>query len=477
MADFEILVGAKPEANFTELVDQINKLFEKANKTLEIKVKATGDAEVLADLQKQISSLRASMNASGSSALNSNLSGISKAAQTASSEMGELSRRVSEYIGDAKNASTVTSTYKNSMTGVSTTVKETANAEGTLQVATTKVTETFKASATAAKEKAAAEKQATQAANEQASAEKSAENELRKYQNAASQFNAKLTQIQSALGKYTQAEHSRTQSSRDAYAALKNEEQAMLNFKSKVDSATASEEEIRAATASANDVLKASEQTIKANGDATKSLTSRFSELATKFGSWLTVSQAIMLAVRALKQMVSVAIEVDTAMTELKKVTDETDATYSQFLDNASSRASKLGATLSDVVTATADFARLGYNLSDATDLADAAIIYKNVGDNIEDISTASESIIATMQAFGIEADDAMSIVDKFNEVGNNFAIGSDGIGEALTRSAAAMNAAGNTLDETIALTTAANTVVQNPESVGEFAPNNTVTY
>lgn len=42
----------------------------------------------------------------------------------------------------------------------------------------------------------------------------------------------------------------------------------------------------------------------------------------------------------------------------------------------------------------------------------------------------------------------------------NNFAISSGGIGEALLRSAAAMNAAGNTLDETIALTTAANTVV-----------------
>lgn len=49
----------------------------------------------------------------------------------------------------------------------------------------------------------------------------------------------------------------------------------------------------------------------------------------------------------------------------------------------------------------------------------------------------------------------------------NEFAISSDGIGEALVRSAAALDAAGNSLDESIALITAANTIVQDPDSVG----------
>ena len=49
----------------------------------------------------------------------------------------------------------------------------------------------------------------------------------------------------------------------------------------------------------------------------------------------------------------------------------------------------------------------------------------------------------------------------------NNFAISSGGIGEALQRSASSLAAANNTLDESIALITAANTVVQNPEVVG----------
>ena len=124
-----------------------------------------------------------------------------------------------------------------------------------------------------------------------------------------------------------------------------------------------------------------------------------------------------MAAYRAIGKMVKNVIALDTAMTELKKVTNETDAAYAAFLDRAEKRAKSLGATLTDTVNATADFARLGYGIHDAEKLADAAVVYKNVGDGIDNISIASESIIATMQAFGIAADDAMSIVDKFNEV------------------------------------------------------------
>ena len=160
--------------------------------------------------------------------------------------------------------------------------------------------------------------------------------------------------------------------------------------------------------------------------------------------------------------------EIDSALTELKKVTDETDETYEKFLDTASKVGSEIGSTIANFTDATADFARLGYSIEEATKLAEAASIYKNVGDGIDSVSQATESIISTMKAFGIEAENSMSIVDKFNEVGNNFAISSTGIGEALQRSASALYESGNTIDESIALITAANSVVQNPEQVGK---------
>jgi TP901 family phage tail tape measure protein len=161
-----------------------------------------------------------------------------------------------------------------------------------------------------------------------------------------------------------------------------------------------------------------------------------------------------------IKQGVQYVREIDAALTELKKVTDETEASYDRFLQTASKTAGKLGSTVSDFVNATADFARLGYNIEQASKLAEAASVYKNVGDGITDVAQASESIISTMKAFGIEANNAMGIVDRFNEVGNNFAISSTGIGEAMQRSASALYESGNTIDESIALITAANSVV-----------------
>lgn len=213
--------------------------------------------------------------------------------------------------------------------------------------------------------------------------------------------------------------------------------------------------------------ISSSSAIIKEAGENTKTFSDRVGGLAAKFTSWLTISQVIMQVYRALREMVSVVAEVDAAMTELRKVTDETEATYDKFLDTAAVRAKAIGATISDTVNATADFARLGHSIADASVLADAAIVYKNVGDGVEDINQASKSIISTMQAFGIEAANVMTIVDKFNIVGNKFAISSTGIGEALLNSASALAAAGNTLDESIALITAANEVIQNPEKVG----------
>ena len=195
-------------------------------------------------------------------------------------------------------------------------------------------------------------------------------------------------------------------------------------------------------------------------GDAIRSAYARF-------GGWTIITRTLTSAWHSVQMMYQNVVELDTAMTELKKVTNETDDTYEKFLINASNRSKELGATLADTVNATADFARLGYSIDDASSLADAAIVYKNVGDGITDISVASSSIISTMKAFGIEAEDAMTIVDKFNEVGNNFAISSVGIGDALMNSASALVAANNTLDESIALITAANNVIQDPDKVG----------
>lgn len=137
-----------------------------------------------------------------------------------------------------------------------------------------------------------------------------------------------------------------------------------------------------------------------------------------KFGGWSLATKSFMTVINTFKKSVDAVKEIDSAMTELKKVTDLTSKEYKQFGETAISMANTVGAKLSDVINSTADFSRLGYNIADATELSKAALIYMNVGDSIEDVGEATSSIISTMKAFGIEAANSMSIIDMFNEVG-----------------------------------------------------------
>lgn len=212
--------------------------------------------------------------------------------------------------------------------------------------------------------------------------------------------------------------------------------------------------------------FKESEISMRGLNKLGASLKDQFSQAAQSFTQWLSVSSGVMALVYQLQKMPKEVIAVNSAMIELNKVSNASTSEIKKYFDEAAESAKRYGSSVSDLISATADWSRLGYSLPDSKKLAEVATLYKNVGDGI-DIATANESLVSTLQGFKLEANDAMHIIDAFNEVGNNFAIGSDGIGEALKRSASSMYAAGNTLEETIGLVTAANAVVQDPDSIG----------
>lgn len=186
------------------------------------------------------------------------------------------------------------------------------------------------------------------------------------------------------------------------------------------------------------------------------------------FKSWLSATSIVMSGISTARKMASAVYDIDTAMTELDKVSDSTLSELNRSLEKSTETAKKYGAAVDEVINATADWSRLGYDLPDAEYLAEVATIYKNVGDGI-DIDTANQSLESTLQGFQLDADEALSIIDKFNEVANNFPIDTAGIGEALQRSAASFYAANTDLSKSIALITGTNSVVQDPDSVGKY--------
>lgn len=186
--------------------------------------------------------------------------------------------------------------------------------------------------------------------------------------------------------------------------------------------------------------------------------------LAATLGTYFGLDDVINLVQEGARQVINLNSEI----VDLAKVSEQTTKQIYENFSDYSSIAKDIGATISDTIDATANWSRNGYNIPDAQDLAEVALIYKNVGDNI-DISAANDSLISTLRGFKMEANEAMKIVDVFNEVSNNEAITSSGIGEALQRSAASFEVAGTSLEKAVALVTATNSVIQNPDKVGNM--------
>lgn len=216
-----------------------------------------------------------------------------------------------------------------------------------------------------------------------------------------------------------------------------------------------------------SDQLEVLKQKARAAGEAGKTFGQRFQEGFAKFASWFSISQLFMTMMNSIGRMVEKVTEIDTAMTSLKKVTDESAASYAKYMDDALGRSKDLSARAPDYIEASAGWARMGFDIEEAQRLGELSMIYYNVGDGVESVDAATSSLISTMKAFNIEAADAESILDKLNYVGNNYGITSGGIGEILQRSAASMAAANTDLIKTIALGTAGNEIINNPEKVG----------
>ena len=190
-------------------------------------------------------------------------------------------------------------------------------------------------------------------------------------------------------------------------------------------------------------------------------LTDMNSKFVAQFLSW----QDWIMYIRQAARMV---IDLNTQITELAKVSEQTSKQIYADFDSYADIAKDVGGTISDTISATSDWARNGYGIPDSKELARVALLYKNVGDGIN-IDEANESLISTLRGFKLEADQAEHIIDVFNEVSNNESISSAGIGNALQRSAASFNAANTSLEKSVALVTATNSVLQDPEKVGNM--------
>lgn len=204
-------------------------------------------------------------------------------------------------------------------------------------------------------------------------------------------------------------------------------------------------------------------------GLETETLGQKLSRLFKEHFQTAIAMAGVAMVKQGLREVYNNVLELDTAVTELKKVSSMTGDEMNSYLERTATNARELGASISDLVTSAADWKRLGYSDEDSEELARVAALMANVGDGIDNATTASSYLISTMQGFGLVADDAEHLLDCMNQIANTEPVSMEDLGIIMQKSSAAMSAAGNTYQETLAMASALNGVLQDSESSGTF--------
>jgi len=205
-------------------------------------------------------------------------------------------------------------------------------------------------------------------------------------------------------------------------------------------------------------------------GRAGKSLidvfkTSRLHQMVAQVAGMFSVYDVI----NGLKQVASTIRELDTAYTEMRKVSDESAQSLKNFQKESFSTADSVGTTALAMQDATATWMRLGESLDEAKESAKDATVLLNVSE-FDNIDEATDSLVAMSQAY--KDLDKMEIIDVLDKIGNEYSISTDQLSTALKDSAAVLKTQGNDLAESVALINAGNAITQDAsKTAGETLP------
>ena len=133
---------------------------------------------------------------------------------------------------------------------------------------------------------------------------------------------------------------------------------------------------------------------------------------------YISASTLIYTAIRAVKNGISDVVALDTALVDLRKTTDATESELKQFYYTSNDVAKQLGVTTQEVISAAAEWSRLGYSIKDAETMAQVSSIFKSISPGM-DMTEATDGLVSAMKAFDIEANQALDgIASKINAVG-----------------------------------------------------------
>ena len=185
------------------------------------------------------------------------------------------------------------------------------------------------------------------------------------------------------------------------------------------------------------------------------------------FSYWTSSTFLVMKAIQSIKGGLGTVKALDTALVDLKKTTTMTNSELDNFYYSSNKVAKQMGVTTEEIINQASAWSRLGYGSAEAaTKMAKLSSQFALISPGM-DVDKATSGLVSIMKAYDISVDDVLEKIEsKVNIIGNNLALSNDNIVSMLQDSVSAMAEGRNTLEQTIALESAAYEIVQD-NSVG----------
>lgn len=156
----------------------------------------------------------------------------------------------------------------------------------------------------------------------------------------------------------------------------------------------------------------------KLTANETKTLGQRFADAASKVALWAGATTSVYTVIRALREMTAVIVEVDSQMTQLKRVMDES-TDFEGMLSRSIELANELGRSIREVNENAIGFARMGFDEADTMNLARTTTLLQNISELTP--QEAVDTLTAAMTIYNVEASKSIDIANKLNEI--NFSL------------------------------------------------------
>lgn len=176
-----------------------------------------------------------------------------------------------------------------------------------------------------------------------------------------------------------------------------------------------------------------------------QSFGSTLKEVGATFTVFNFLTDAIYKVGDAARDAVSTVKELDDSIVALQLATGKSYNTVSSMMKDYINLGSELGTVGTAVAEGADAWLRQGKSIEEVNNLVKSSVIFSKVGDmSAED---ATKYLTASLNGYQLEAENAMSVVDKISNVDLNAAVSSSGLAEAMSRVAVTADQAGISMD------------------------------